>query len=210
MEPKQKNVVYRGFQPKDMASLAHIIVDTWQFCQYFKTAAAAQHYGCLYLADCLLHATFTQVAEVDGKAAGIIIGADYRKKRTSIRYLLSRTFHFLCLIPSIMSLPKYPPDNYNEISHEMDEICPEKGDTEITLFILHPDCRGLGVGSTLFHALTENFKATHVPRCYVHTDTVCTYRFYERHGMNLLQERKTNIAYAGQKNVTMFLYGAEY
>lgn len=209
MKTNQSNVTYRSFQPQDMEPLAQIIVDTWQFGCYFKRESAARHFGCAYLAECLIHATFSQVAVVDGRAVGIIIGADYSQKRTSVRWLASTLFHGICLAPALLHLHGRPPIKYNKIMGEMDRACPEKGSAEIALFIMSPDCRGLGIGSALFQSLKENFKSTHVERCYVHTDTVCSYRFYEAQGMELLQERKTEIAYAGQKNVTMLLYGAK-
>lgn len=201
-------VRFRPICRADYPILADLINSTWGFDKMHDDPAVLRHFGLRYLYTCLIKHTYDLVAEVDGKTAGIIIGADYGADRTSLKYLALYHYHtaYLTLRRAFSSFYDVN-ERYDALMKEMDDICDEKGDTELALFILDERCRGLGIGDRLFREFEKHCRENGIEDFYVHTDTACSYLFYEYQGMKLLHSRETDICYAGSENVTMLLYG---
>ena len=201
-------VRFRPICRADYPILADLINSTWGFDKMHDDPVVLRHFGLRYLYTCLIKHTFDLVAEIDGKAAGIIIEADYGADRTSLKYLALYYYHTACLtLRRAFSAFHDVNERYDRIMREMDDFCKEKGDTELALFILDERCRGLGIGDRLYHEFEKHCRENGIEDFYVHTDTACSYLFYEYQGMKLLHSRKTDICYAGSENVTMLLYG---
>jgi len=75
-----KQILFREIHKKDYESLEEIIRNTWRFDEYFnsKTAIVLSK---VYLSICLMDQTYTQVAVVDGKTLGVIMGKNIKKHK---------------------------------------------------------------------------------------------------------------------------------
>ena len=205
---RAERIKYRPIRRADYNIFADLINSTWGFDKMHDDPAVLRHFGLRYLYTCLIHHTYCLVAEYDGRAVGIIIGADYGARRTSLKYLALYYYHTAYLTARrAFSAFTDVNERYDRIMKEMDVFCAEKGDTELALFILDESCRGLGVGDHLYREFEKHCRETGIEDFYVHTDTACSYLFYEYQGMKLLHSRETDISYAGAENVTMLLYG---
>ena len=148
---------------------------------------------------------------MDGKVAGIMIGANQRKKAFHIQHFLKAIWYSLLLLPIKKVYKKEPIlKEYQKNMKKMKKEIFQCTDAEINLFLLKQEYRGCGIGNTLYSNIEKYFLQSSVASYYVHTDTGCNYNFYLKHGMHILAERKTNISYADENDITMYILGKEY
>ena len=69
-------VIYREYQPNDFDMLSEIIKITWNHGKYYSYGVSCR-VADAYLRFCLSEHTFAQVAEVNEKTVGIIIGNNF-------------------------------------------------------------------------------------------------------------------------------------
>lgn len=160
----------------------------------------------------MMEANFTQVAEVDGRAVGVILGRT-RGRRLRPWVALRCLYHGAAMALSGTyqrlgtQLSGY--DRYSDVLDRMSGVLDGAFDAEVALFIVDKRARGCGVGAVLFERLNAFFREKGVRRYYLHTDSACSYGFYERKGLRRLAEVQTDISYAGVENIEMFVYGTE-
>lgn len=203
-------VIYRPYQCKDAGDLAQIILDTWSFDEGACSPKQASHIGYAYLYFCMLQADLTQVAEIDGHAVGIILGRTIGKRfrpwiaLKSLYHGAAMTLHGTYRkIDALFN-------GYTENSDLLDQlsgVTDGRFGAEVALFIVSGQARGHGVGSALFTWLDQAFAEKGIEHYYLHTDTACSYEFYERKGLKRQAEVQTGISYAGVNNIKMFVYG---
>lgn len=203
-------VEYRELNPSDYNQLSKLIINTWKFDDFCNKANVIQHFGLSYLFRCMSNQTYNRVAVINGKIAGIIIGADHRKKVNNFSYNIK------CIYQTILcSLSKELRSNSNtlfEYSKNMDEMYDNlkvKPDAEVNLFIVDEKYQGLGIGKHLYYNLIQHFKDTNINSYYLYTDTACNYKFYLHQGMEVLSAKKTSLCYNEQKNITMYILGSQ-
>ena len=205
-----RQVKYRQFQSKDAKDLIEIISDTWAFDKGIANPKQAAHIGYAYLYFCMLQADFTQVAETDGHAVGIIMGRTCGK---SVRpwIALKCLYHAAAMqLGGTYKKIGLQFGSYDKNSDELDRmsgVTKGKFGAEVALFIVSKKIRGCGVGSELFERLNEFFYNKGIQHYYLHTDSACSYEFYERKGLMRQAEIQTDICYAGVDNIKMFVYG---
>ena len=203
-------VNYRPFRNEDAKDLVKIILDTWTFDDGVMNAKQSDHIGFAYLYGCMLQADFTQVAEIEGRAVGIIMGRTCGKRLrpwigTKLLYHSA-----MVMLGCFRQKNDQSFEGYGEKSDMLDEMSGVTSgafDAEVALFIVSKEVRGSGVGSELFRRLNEFFEERGIQHYYLHTDTACNYEFYERKGLKRQAELQTEISYAGADNIKMFVYG---
>ena len=148
-------VSYRPFEDDDFPELAGIMQEAWH------AKAPSPEYGyleaCCDLAYCLSVSSFSQVALIDGKPSGIALarGNHIHRRFTehweheyqSLRGLLERN--------NLKAASRYfsMGTTIKRINSEMLEAASIDPTYEITLLIVSPEARGLGIGSLLLDAL---------------------------------------------------------
>ena len=205
-----RHVKYRPFESRDARDLAGVISDTWKFDSGAAGLRWSAHINYAYLYVCMLEADYTQVAEIDGHAVGIIIGRICGKGFRPLIALKLLYHSAVLLISGIYRKVGHLFNGYAEKSDILDEMSGvTKGDfdAEAALFIVSKEFRGYGVGSFLFGSLERFFCEKGVRHYYLHTDTACNYAFYEHKGLKRRAEIHTEISYAGVDDITMFVYG---
>lgn len=79
-----------------------------------------------------------------------------------------------------LSLEVGIPVIHERLHADAGERMPENN--ELLLFIVSPDARGLGVGTTLLKRFEAHLKARGARSYYLMTDESCSYGYYDRHG----------------------------
>ena len=181
----QKNTVdieFREYQKGDAPYLEDIIRRTWQYDRFCSPKTAGKM-AKLYLESCLSRQTFTRVALIKGKPAGIIMGKDRRSgrdRRIGIR-LLRAEAAMLFDREGRRVLNAF--SSIDDLDRELLEGRNKSYEGELTFFAVSEDCRGTGIGKKLFRMFQEYMKGRGITGFYLYTDSSCNYGFYEHQGM---------------------------
>ena len=82
-------IILRKYRKEDESSLTSIIREAWHYDELCTPNTAAKLAN-VFLYSCLANQTYTQVAEIDGKAAGVIMAKDI-SVRVRVTGILSDT-----------------------------------------------------------------------------------------------------------------------
>lgn len=203
----QESIILREFQKQDTAVLANIIRKTWGYDK-FCSPKTAEKLGHLYLHSCLANQTFTQVAVIDGKPAGIIMGKNIKTHRCPFRLRINQFTLTLSLLITkegreVCRFFK----GVNGIDAALLKESAKDYQGEVAFFALDSRCRGKGIGKKLFHTLLDYMQSESLHNFYLYTDTSCNYGFYEHQGMTRQCQKKYSMDIKGHKTeMTFFLY----
>ena len=75
----------REYQKNDFIALKNIIRKTWRYDE-FSSPKTASRLADVFLSSCLANQTYTRVAEIDGKPAGIIMAKNIEEHHAPLRY----------------------------------------------------------------------------------------------------------------------------
>lgn len=203
----KEQIQFRPYQKKDFAALSKIIGDTWRHEKFCGSAKLAKKLSDTYLYFCLAGQTFSQVALINQKPVGIIMG-NVLQHRRPLKYKIAARWSAFCL--SRKKEGKTAWKAFEEISRIDQSLLKETGKNyqgELSFFAVSSEHRGKGIGKCLFHVFCEYMEQEKIEDFYVFTDTSCNYQFYESQGMKKQGERHKNFR-TGIKKVscTFFIY----
>ena len=206
-EKMSKQVTLRNIEKRDYANLEKIICNTWNFNR-FSSNKTALKLSRLYLSSCLTNQTFVKVADVEGKAVGVIMGKDIKNHKTPLKYRL----HFIKSAIKLLILKEGR--QTAKIFMSIEEIYKRllgNSDTEyqgeVAFFAVDESYRGLGIGKKLYDSLVEYMKERRIGKYYLYTDTQCNYGFYVSRGMVRRSEHQQFFDIIGEKmELTFYLY----
>ena len=199
MENLKNKVIIRDLSERDFEDIENIIADTWHYND-FCTKNNAEKLSGIFLYSCLDKRSFAQVAELDGKAVGIIMGRHNDSYKKSFKYKLKSVSQIISLV-STKSGRKAAKIflGVNGTDNELLKETKSKYDGEVVFFAVDKDCRGYGVGKSLFNTFTNYMKQKKANNFFLFTDTSCNYKFYEHQ----------NLVMSGQKNVKVEVNGKQ-
>ena len=61
----------------------------------------------------------------------------------------------------------------------------------------------------MFRSMVQFFKMSGTKTFFLHTDTACTYQFYDRIGMKRIGSQKTDIKSGDVDGIEMYIYAAD-
>lgn len=203
------NIEFREIVKKDEIFIENIIREAWHYDEMCRPQTA-QKLANVFLASCLANQTYTQVAVLNGKPIGIIMGKDIRKHRSSFYYRWKQMISIVRLLMDsegrkVASIFK----GVNMIDQELLKESPIEYQGELSFFAISKDCRGLGIGKKLFLRLINYMKANNINRFYLYTDTSCNYQFYEHQGMIQRGMKTSSFPEIGSKKMDFFIYDYE-
>lgn len=203
----KSNIKFREYQKQDASFLEDIIRKTWNY-DAFCSPKAARQMASLYLASCLAQQTYNQVALVNNTPIGIIMAKDIIRHKSSLR---SSFYQFIEAFPLYLhkegrKLLKIFA-GINEIDLEMLSEDHENYEGEITFFAINEQCRGMGVGKSLFTNAMEYFKGCNIETYYLYTDSSCNFGFYEHQGM--VRRNETSRHLPGNSEMNFYLYAGK-
>lgn len=205
----KQEIYYRPFQKQDTRDLASVISESWNYEKMFSKKAA-YHFSHIFLYYELARQAFTQVADVDGKAAGIIVGNIKDESKTKYKWLYWPKIigHGVCLLARKEGrdiLMNYVGEVGNLNKKMMDNL-DESFDTELSLFAVTPKVQGLGVGSELFRFFTDKLKQKRMKKFFLYTDTTCNYGFYDYKGLSRISAASKKIGSPVNEEIEFYIY----
>lgn len=179
----EHNVAFREYRKQDAPFLEDIIRNTWEY-DSFCSPKVAKQMARLYLASCLVEQDYAKVALIDNKPVGIIMAKNITKHKNSFRFLYNQLIR---AIPLYLSKEgRKTAKIFLEINNIDLKLLSEQHknyDGEIAFFAINEQCRGLGIGKSLFDMALEYFESQQIKSYFLYTDSSCNYGFYEHQGM---------------------------
>lgn len=178
-----KEVSYRSIRPRDIHPLARIIQDTW-FSGETVNQNVPIYASRVLLYYYLMRHGFSKVAVKDGVPVGIIIGGEKNVSLLTKRFSLYAFFNLFKLCFSKegrQSIKEFFKEN--AIDKQLLKNAGESFDSELILFVVGEEARGLGVGSSLFKHFKSYQISIQAKSYFLFTDDACTIEFYERKGL---------------------------
>ena len=204
--------VYKNLEKQNYNEVADLLSAAFGLHRYVSDQGLLQLFKRQYLYSCLSEATFSRVAEQNGKVVGVIMA----NARSDYRILPHIGPGLKCLLYSF-KLKMYVRKISDSISgyHELHQIYRKffqrhKGEFDgvLTLFAVNSECRGKGVGKKLLSDVEAYWKKHQTKSIYLYTDTTCNFGFYEHQGFVRLEEEKLLLKSDGKPfEMSVFLYG---
>lgn len=142
--------------------------------------------------DFLSRTTEATVAERDGRVLGVVLGSLRSRVTTAqrIRHAITRN----CLALPLLASKDGRRGLADQIAIlQVDEVLKRDAgksyQAEITLFVVSPEARGMGVGRKLFNHMLGVFRNAGMNEYFLFTDTTCDYGFYDYRGLTRKTER---------------------
>lgn len=177
-------IQYRRATPEDFAAIVELFVVNMNL-SIFTTATDKQvqkQLATLFLAKDYHHATFIQVAEYDDIICGVVIGITKQDPHKALSF---DEKPIIDQIEKKLSLS----EQGQQVLKELRE--PETADTkwknnnfdsELQFFCVDPNYRRHRIGATLIQAFETYLIAQGADTYALHTDTLCTYQYYDNNG----------------------------
>lgn len=198
------NITFREYQKQDAPLIEDIIRKTWEY-ETFCSPKVAKQMAKLYLASCLVEQDFTKVALWNDKSIGVIMAKSITKHHVSIRFLYSR---FISTFPLYLSKEGRKTVKIfwgiNSIYLALLSERHKNYDGEISFFAIDEQCRGMGIGKSLFTMAIDYLKEQQIKSYYLYTDSSCNYGFYEHQGM--VRCRETTHQVPVKNTMKFYLY----
>ncbi len=203
-------VTYHQVTEEDFDELAMLISNQWATSEIRDNPVAMKHSGLLSLFYFMVHHTFTCVAEDDGHAVGLLICTSIKDRPLDMKYvrLLIKEIAFMICNPETRD-DGLAWGEYTQIAEELEERVVHDIDAELELFLVAPGYRGQGLGKRMFRNMVKFYKMTGTRNFFLHTDTACSYPFYDKIGMKRIGEQKSDISSADVNGIEMFIYAAD-
>ncbi len=173
--------ILREFREKDCEPIASIMCDVWSMESY--GADVAMPGSRMYCCQCVLASSFIRVAEVDGSVVGCV-GARYGNERVDAPWaerILGREKDSVADSEDGMRMIAEF-ESYDSIDRDLGIRTGIDTAAELTILILSKDCRGLGLGRTMFDAACDYLRSKGADSMMLYTDTDCNTGFYDALG----------------------------
>ncbi len=203
-------VTYHQVREEDHDELALLLSNQWATPEIRNNPVAMKHSGLMSLYYFMVHHTYTCVAEDEGRVIGLLICTNLNERPIDMKYvrlLIGEVAYMICN-------PETRDDglawgNYTQIAQQLEDRVVKDTNAELELFVVAPEYRGQGIGKRMFRSMIEFYKKTSTGHFFLHTDTSCTFQFYERMGMKRIGTQKTDIRSADVDGIEMYIYAAD-
>lgn len=207
-------IKYRTIDRKDYQIVSQIINQSFGLFHYVGEKSALECFKTQYIYGCLAEATYTCVAEKDGKVIGVIMGHSNNVSRSILHLLygIKTVFYNLKMMyfcrKSKSEISDYK--NLHEIYYKFFQKHKGEFDGVLTLFAIDENYRGLGVGKTLLAGLLDFLYKHNTKKIYLYTDSTCNYGFYEHEGFKCLERQELYLTRDNAPyKMDVFLYSYE-
>ena len=168
----------------DLHAIAEVTRDAWSIDKFIPSEIC-HNYAYQYTLDCYSHCTFCYVSKIDDEIVGFMMG------RNGNEYSVDQT-----IIDELKELQKNL-DKYPEAARCMqtlrdyyvvgyDKMKEKQLDMkdELVLFAVKNKCQGKGIGKELLFKSLEHLKECGLKKCFLLTDSGCTYQMYDKYNFN--------------------------
>lgn len=210
-----QEIRYRPVEKKDYAEIGEIINQSFHLFHYVSDRKTLEAFKLQYIYSCLSEATYTCVAEQNGKVLGVVMGqaqADYNSF-THLPFLL-KALDYSIKMRFYGRKHKDETKGYqalHQIYSDFSKKHQGEFDGVLTLFAVNEACRGHNIGGRLLSGLFDYFKSQNTKRIYLYTDDTCSYGFYEHKGFQQLEKQALSLIRDGAPfEMDVFLYGYSF
>ena len=183
-------IQYRRATPKDFAAIVDLFVVNMNL-SVFTTATDKQvlkQLATLFLAKDCHYATFIQVAEYDDIICGVVIGNTRQDPHKALSF---DDKPIIDQIENKLGLSEQGRQVLSDLQKKESAGAKRKTvdfDSELQFFCVDPDYRRHRIGATLIQAFETYLVAQGVTTYALHTDTLCTYQYYDNNGYQRVDE----------------------
>lgn len=183
-------IQYRRATPEDFAAIVELFIVNMNL-SVFTTATDKQvlkQLATLFLAKDCHYATFIQVAEYDDITCGVVIGVT---KEDSYKALPFDDEPIIVQIEQKLGLSEQGQQVLIDLQKKETAGAKRKTvdfDSKLQFFCVDPDYRRHRIGATLIQAFETYLVAQGADMYALHTDTLCTYQYYDNNGYQRVDE----------------------
>ena len=177
-------IQYRRATPEDFSAIVDLFVVNMNL-SVFTTATdkrVLKQLATLFLAKDYHHATFIQVAEYGDIICGVVIGVT---KQDQYKALPFDDKPIIDQIESKLRLSEQGQQVLSDLQKKESAGAKRKKvdfDNELQFFCVDPNYRRHRIGATLIQVFETYLMAQGVTTYALHTDTLCTYQYYDNNG----------------------------
>lgn len=206
--------ILRDYEPEDATAVKNMINEAFYIYKYAQDPQLLDSALNLYLHECLAVSSYAQVAEIQGRTVGILMG-----RVSGMKYLPGRRKHQL---QALGNLVKIALTGFKERKTLAQYFTFTRAYTrlrakttapltdEITLFAVDQAARGTGVGTLLYQEYMNVLCANGRTDFYLYTDSWCTFQFYERKGMSRAAQEVVELSFGDvTEQVDVYLYTSQ-
>ncbi|MFW6284754.1 MAG: GNAT family N-acetyltransferase [Bacillota bacterium] len=207
-------VTFREYSGNDTPAFIRLLGMIWGYEGYSDDPVVRKHLIKLDAYASLYSKAYAEVALKDGKLAGVLFARPkgHRRRLFQWGYAWAFTRHYLKLLVHSKG-SRRSLKNLRKTLRAYSSLTKGKRKdlrNEVTLFMVHPDYRGMGIGVALMRHY-ESFlleKGEHTYHLF--TDDTCSYGFYDHHGFQKKATTVINEALKdGESELTVMLYTKE-
>ncbi|MCU5086814.1 GNAT family N-acetyltransferase [Bacillus cereus] len=187
---------FEKYDEKYLESCAALIRSTWKFEKEFIQPQKPEIIYQYYVLSCVNYSEHLDLIvdehdEVKGMLFGSIEDADTRSemkyKLQEIKTDLRMLFNLLRGDFGNRKTALKIRNEHNEVN-KLGETTDRPFDSEVNLFIVSPELRGMGYGKKLMDRYIEFCKENDLHSAFLWTDIGCSYNFYEKYGFKLYKQ----------------------
>ncbi len=192
-------IYFKKYKQQYLEDAAHIMLDTWNYHKNFPNLKSKQLLYELVFQSAYLESTYCEMAvDEHEKTLGYLMAKNMniseRKLLQSLKFysktLLDIIFgKFGNIISGLKALKQYLDLKKTLL------VAEKKFDSEILLFFVSSQARGLGIGKKLMNRYISYCKTNKIKNIILITDANCNYGFYDYYGFTL--HKKLNSSFLG-------------
>ena len=219
-----------AFNFQDSQKIADILNDLWGFGKNLPHQKIADGFGKTYLFYSLFESTYAFTLKYKNVPVAFICwkenkSLDNKKNKTATKKNQQGKIKFLqkplLLLKSIRyAVPiLFCKEFYYQIkawkaffngTESLNKELLHPYDAELILFVSSKDFRGKGLGRKLFNFFTQTLEEHKLHSFFLHTDTECSYQFYDKIGLSKLATKTmTEKNGSMQETWQIFIYGTD-
>lgn len=205
------DITYRPYQENDAPDIKRIVDEAFHIHRYTKKKHLLHSALEIYLRECLLASTHTQVADQDGRVIGVLMGRlpEHPRLPQYLRNKLLTWAHMATILTTgFTELPSLAQHfKFEKAYRKLRQNTSAPLTDELTLFAVDASTRGTGIGKTLYQNYMRHLKENGRTDFYLYTDSLCTYGFYENRGMTRAAAQNIKIRLDGEpEDIGVYLY----
>lgn len=199
-----QKIIYREYHHGDEKYLEDIIAEAWNYNRFASPDIAAK-LAKAFLFSCLSNQTYTQVAEINGTPAGVIMGKKIKDYHCPFRYRIKQISSIVSLLVTREGRKNAMLfQNISTIDEQLLKNSSVDYQGEIAFFAVGSKYRGLGIGKKLFQSVLDYMERERILNFFLFTDTSCNFGFYEHQHMIRRGEETLQFAINGQQEEMIF------
>ena len=218
---KDESLAFVKFNFSHEKNIAGILNDLWGFGENLKRQKIADGFGKAYLNFCLSQADYAYTILLENQAVAFLCWNEGAKNKNTKKekinffkkkFYFFRALHFL--IPILFTKEfHYQVKAWQAfLAHtaEQEKELPHSYDAQLLLFINDSKVRGRGLGKKMLNFFEEKLRAHQMSSYFLHTDTECSYAFYDKCGLKrILSKSLSEKNGSMQENWQIFVYANE-